>query len=55
MNTRAHLCPTPTKTVFLTREAAQRALERLPVLSGATAYYECRCGRYHLTSQPQMP
>jgi hypothetical protein len=55
MNTRTHLCPTPHKQVFLTPDAAARALRRLPVLYTPTAYYECRCGRWHLTSMPQMP
>jgi hypothetical protein len=56
MNTRTPLCPCPTKTVFRTEETARRALERIsysnPVMP--IAYYHCRCGRWHLTSQQQM-
>jgi hypothetical protein len=51
MNTRRLLCPTPTKTSFLSRETAERALGRMPVLYGPVAAYECRCGRWHLTSR----
>ena len=51
MNTRAHLCPTPGKVSFLTRDAALRALRRIPVVYGPTAYYRGRCGRWHLTSK----
>ena len=52
MNIRRHRCPTPTKAAFLTREAAVRALRRLPVIYTPTAYYRCR-GRWHLTSKGQ--
>jgi hypothetical protein len=51
MNTRSHRCPTPTKTSFCSHETAQRALRRMPVLYGPVRAYECRCGRWHLTSQ----
>jgi hypothetical protein len=51
MNTRRLRCPTPTKTSFRSRETAERALRRMPVLYGPRGAYECECGRWHLTSQ----
>jgi hypothetical protein len=51
MNTRSLLCPTPAKTSFRCLETAERALARMPVLYGPVAAYECRCGRWHLTSR----
>lgn len=54
-NIRSHRCPHPQKVAYRSRDAAERALRRMPVIYGPIAAYECRCGRWHLTSQKQMP
>jgi hypothetical protein len=55
MKTNGHLCPNPAKTAYRSKKIAEQALKnKMPVLYGPIAVYQCRCGRWHLTSREQQ-
>lgn len=46
-------CPTPGKTAYATRQAADQAAARSPLKVGIQlASYACPCGWHHLTKGP---
>jgi hypothetical protein len=47
-------CPTPAKSRYATREAAESAARRVAIAVQPALYpYTCPCGWWHLTSNPQ--
>lgn len=50
MAARHRKCPTPSKVVYPSREAALRAVRRMPLDRGEVRAYRCK-GHYHLTSR----
>jgi len=50
-------CPTPDKLPFTSPAAAMDGIERIKARTFGTVslrYYECACGRWHITSSAQL-